>query len=196
MRALVVAALALSASARADTLPPGALGGVLCVNNGTGASAKVIGFGYCIGGQASWQPTTRGRRWGFTARISTLFGTSPQKWFFMTGPNSTAATLQELTTVQMDGTIGARVRPWSSVDRYLTFRVGAQVLRTNQPLPPRGSSAPPLDQRSFLGAITSVGIDQYFANAAMLSIDVRYGTLFGDSPDQIAVLAGIAVIGP
>ena len=195
MRALVVAiaVVLVAAPASADELPSGALGGVLCLNNGTGASAKVLGFGYCIGGMASWQPTTRGRRWGFTARISTLFGTSPQKWFFMSGTNSTAATLEELSTVQMDATIGLRLRPWSALDRFLTVRIGGQILRTNQPVPSRTS---PGEERELYGAITSIGLDQYIASAAMLSIDVRYGTLFGDSPDQIALLAGIAVVGP
>jgi hypothetical protein len=182
--------VAAAAPAAAEPLAPGAIGVAFGLHSGTGAAAKVLGFGYYeFGGQASWQPTSPERRWGFTARISTLFGTSPQKWFFMSSPNSSAAQVSDLHTVQMDATIGLRLRPSSNLSRFLTFRAGAQALRANQPIPP-------LNQRAFVGAIASVGLDQYLGNAALLSIDVRYGTLVGDSPDQIALLAGIAVVGP
>jgi hypothetical protein len=193
MRTLVVAAvvLALARGAAADPIPPGAIGVLFGLTGGTGAARQRIGIGYYeFGGEASWQPSSPLRRWGFTARVSTLFGTSPQKWFFMSGTNASAAQVEDLHTLQLDATVGLRVRPSANQSRFLTFRVGAEALRTNQPIPPE-------NQRAFVRAITSIGLDQYIAGTALLSVDVRYGVVgVGGGPDQIALIAGIGVIGP
>jgi len=186
----IVAVVASSRAVAADPIPPGAIGILFGLHSGTGADAKRIGLGYYeFGGEASWQPTSPARRWGFTARVSTLFGTSPQKWFFMSGTNATAAQVEDLHTLQMDATVGLRVRPSANPGRFITLRVGAEALRANQPIPPH-------DQRAFVRAIASVGIDQYIAGTALLSVDVRYGVVAGGGPDQLSLIAGIGVIGP
>jgi hypothetical protein len=87
----------------------------------------------------------------------------------------------------MDFTLGLRFRPWTSVSRYLTMRGGGEFLRTNEPIPP-------LNQRSFVGGIASVGIDWYLGGN-LLSFDVRYG-LIGSGPDEIALLVGWGRTGP
>lgn len=188
MRALVGLAVVVLAAgpARADATRPGAIGIVGGLLSGTGADAKRIGYGYYwFGGQASWQqmfsPTGR---WGWTARATTIFGTLPQHW-----RNATAAQVDDLKTVQMDLTLGVRVRPAANPSRYVTLRVGGEALRTNQPIPPR-------NERAFLGVVASVGLDQYLGSSALLSLDVHYGMLTGGGPDQIALIAGIGLVGP
>jgi hypothetical protein len=186
MRALlVVAAVAIGGSAAADPLPSGAIGIVTGAISGTGADAKRIGAGYYqFGAQASWQPTTTERRWGWTVRWAALFG--------VLYGGSASQVEPSLRTVQLDLTLGIRVRPWSTPSRYLTFRGGGELLRSNEPI--MTSSTMP-GQRAFYGAIASIGLDQY-AGGFMFDIDVRYGLIGGGGPQSLALLLGIAFTGP
>jgi len=178
----VLTALALHApAARADELPSGSIGLVFGVLSGTGADAKRLGFGfYQFGMQAAWQATNTDRRWGWSIRAATMFGTLY---------NGTAAQIDsQLHTMQMDLLLGLRFRPWKTPTRYLTLRAGGELLRANEPIPP-------LMQRAFVGGIASVGLDQY-VGGFMFSVDVRYGLIGNDGPSALALLVGVGLTGP
>lgn len=168
-------------SARAESLPPGTIGFVFGVLSGTGADAKRLGFGYYqFGMQAAWQPTATERRWGPSVRWATMFGTLY---------SGTAAQIDsQLHTMQMDLMVGLRFRPWNTPTRYLTARVGGELLRSNEPIPPSM-------HRAFLGGIASVGLDQY-VGGFMFNVDVRYGLIGNDGPRALALLVGVGVAGP
>jgi hypothetical protein len=145
------------------------------------ADAKRLGFGFHqFGMQASWQPTSTDRWYGWTVRWGTLFG-------ILYG-GSAAQVEPQLHTVQLDLTAGVRFRPWSSPSRYLTARAGGEFFRANEPIPP-------LMRRSFVGGIASVGIDQY-VGGFMFNVDVRYGLFGNENPTELALLVGVGLTGP
>ncbi|MDB4953915.1 MAG: hypothetical protein JWO36_1484 [Myxococcales bacterium] len=170
----------LAQPAHSEPLPSGAIGGAIGGVSGTGPDAKRIGFGYQVGIQASWQPTSTERKIGWTLRGALLFGQ------LYTG--SAPQIDPTIRTVQMDLTIGARFRPWATPSRFLTLRGGAELLRTNEPIPP-------LNSRAFLGGIASVGFDQY-AFGFLFSIDVRYGLIATSGPSELGLLLSIGRAGP
>jgi hypothetical protein len=186
MRALLVAAvLAAAVPAYAEPLPQSAIGLLTGIVSGTGADNKRIGTGwYYLGAQAAWQPTATESRWGPTLRWSTMFG-------YMYG-GSASHIDSTLRTVQMDLTIGVRVRPWQSVRRYLTFRGGAELLRSNEPIP---NAESPTGHRAYYGGVGSIGLDQY-VSSLMLSFDLRYGLVGGGGPQELSFMVGIAIAGP
>ena len=186
MKALLVAAvLAAAGPAHAEKLPDGAIGLLTGIVSGTGADNKRIGTGwYYLGAQAAWQPMTTENWWGPTIRWSAMFG-------YMYG-GSASHIDSTLRTVQMDLTAGLRVRPWQSVKRYLTFRAGAELLRSNEPIP---NDASPTGQRAYYGGVASVGLDQYLSSL-MLSFDLRYGLVGGGGPQELSFMVGIAIAGP
>lgn len=186
MRALVAAVVvALAHPAGAEPMPSGTIGIVAGPISGTGADAKRLGAGFQYGGQAAWQPMSTDRTWGWSLRWATLFG--------RTYGGNAAQISSTLRTVQMDLMAGLRFRPWSTPRRYLTARAGAQLLRVNEPIP--RSSDPDGDmQRAFIGAVASVGLDQYLYSF-LLNIDVRYG-LIGTGPSQLAFVIGVGLTGP
>ena len=179
--ALALPAVVCPPRARADELPPGTISFVFGALSGTGADAKRLGYGYYqFGMQAAWQPTSTERRRGQSVRWSTMFGTLY---------NGTAAEIDsELHTVTMDLMAGIRFRPWNTPTRYLTARVGGELLRSNEPIPP-------LMHRAFVGGVASVGLDQYFGGF-MLNVDVRYGLISPDGPRSLALLVGFGLAGP
>jgi hypothetical protein len=180
MRAAIVAvAVACATSAAAEPLPSGAIGAAGGAISGTGADAKRVGFGYTFGGQASWQPMKTEQKIGYSLRWSLMFASLQQ--------GSAAQIIDRLRTVQMDATLGIRFRPWVSPSRYLTVRVGGELFRSNQPVPPE-------NRRAFVGAIGSVGYDQYFGRV-LLSVDARFGP-FGPGPNEAALIFGLSVAGP
>jgi len=186
MRALLVAAVLVAASpAHAEKLPDGSIGLFTGIVSGTGADNKRIGTGwYYLGAQAAYQPTVTERSWGWTFRWSTMF------WYMYGGSASHIDTT--LRTVQMDLTAGLRVRPWQSVKRYLTFRAGGELLRSNEPIP---NDMSPSGQRVYYGGVASIGLDQY-VSSLMLSFDLRYGLVGGGGPQELAFMVGIAIAGP
>jgi hypothetical protein len=121
---------------------------------------------------------------GWSLRWATLFGR------LYNGDEAQIG--DELRTVQMDVMAGIRVRPWATPRRYLTFRVGGEILRVDQPI--SRTSGDTERHRNFVGGIASVGLDQYIGGF-MLDIDVRYG-MIASGPTQIAVLVGIGFTGP
>jgi len=187
MRALVAAVVvAVAGPAAAENLPSGALGVVGGVPAGTGADAKLMGVGYQYGLQASWQPTSSDRAYGYTVRWATLIGALY---------NASAAQVENtLSTVTMDLTVGVRFRPWATPRRYLTARAGASLLRANEPIPDSDDPSAEM-RRAFVGGIGVVGFDQYISTFGLFSVDVRYG-LIGDGPSQIALLVGFGMVGP
>jgi len=176
-RALVVVAL-VAGSAHAEPLPAGSIEGVLGATSGAGADAKKLGYGYVVGLEASWQPMSTEKPYGFALRWSTLFG------------GLYAGTAEDvnppLRTVQMDLTAGVRFRPWTTRRRYLTARAGAGILRTNDPVD--GTD------RTFVGPAAAVGLDQYFGTF-VVGVDVRYA-LVAYGPEQLAVVLRVGVAGP
>jgi hypothetical protein len=187
MRAFVVVLVVLlrAAAASAEPLPSGTIGPVFGITSGTGADAKRLGYGfYPFGLQASWQPMSTEHKRGWSLRWATLFGR------LYNGDEAQIG--DELRTVQMDVMAGIRVRPWATPRRYLTFRVGGEILRVDQPI--SRTSGDTERHRNFVGGIASVGLDQYIGGF-MLDIDVRYG-MIASGPTQIAVLVGIGFTGP
>jgi hypothetical protein len=183
--ALVLSYLLATTAARAEPLPAGAIGVTTGVVAGTGADNKRVGAGfYEFGAQASWQPTTTQSRLGFTIRWATMFG-------LMYG-GSASHIDTTLRTVQMDLTLGVRVRPWNSVSRYLTFRGGVELLRSNEPIPTDDSMT---GSRSYVGGVASIGIDQY-VSIFMLNVDVRYAMIGGGGPAELSLMVGGAFAGP
>ncbi|HEU0036279.1 MAG TPA: hypothetical protein VFQ53_36955 [Kofleriaceae bacterium] len=186
MRATFVAGAVLvalaPAPAHAEPLPSGSMGLVFGAVAGTGADASRLGYGYLepLSFQAAWQPMTTERRIGWTARWTTIFTSSY---------DATAAQVADLETMQMDLTLGLRVRPGDNPRRYITGRVGAALLRANQTIPPKM-------QRAFIGPVASVGFQHYLVGTLLLlDLDVRYG-LIANGPTQIAFTAGLSINGP
>ena len=184
MRAVwLLVGVAVAAPARAEPLPSGSMGLVLGATAGTGRDASRLGVGYIgypLSFQAAWQPMTTERRVGWTARWTTIFTSSYV---------ADAAQVADLETMQMDLTLGVRIRPGSNPRRYVTARAGGGLFRANQQIPPKM-------ERAFVGGVVSVGVQQYFLGTRLLlDIDVRYG-LIGDGPTSIALTAGISIAGP
>ncbi len=184
--AFALAALGLAAAAspaRADDLPPGAMGVFVGAIAGTGPDASKLGAGYVAwppSFQAAWQPMKTEQRVGYTLRWSTLFSSTY---------NASAAQVTDLESTEMDLTLGIRVRPGANLRRYITARVGAGVYRANQQIPPQM-------ERAFVGAVGSVGFQQYLLGTRLLlDVDVRYG-LIGDGPTSIALTFGLSIAGP
>ncbi len=180
MRWLLALALLLPRSVAAESLPSGSMGLLLGGFAGTGADAKALGFGYLdpFSFYAAWHPMTTEKRVGWEVRWSTIFTTHY---------NADAAQVTDLQTMQMDLTIGARVRPAANPRRYLVVRAGPGLLRANQRIEM---------QRAFVGPVASAGFQQYLVGTLLkLDIDVRYG-LITNGPSQIVFTAGISINGP
>jgi len=186
MRALVVAAIVAAAvPVHAEKLPDGAIGLFTGIVAGTGADQKRIGTGwYYLGAQAAWQPMSTEQRAGLTIRWSTMFG-------YMYG-GSASHIDTTLRTIQMDLTAGLRFRPWQSVKNYLTLRAGAELLRSNEPIP---NDMSPTGQRAYYGGVASLGWDHYWSSLLM-SLDLRYGLVGGGGPQELSFMLGIAIAGP
>lgn len=182
LAAVVLAALVRPAAA--EPLPPGSLGLVFGAMSGTSADASRIGFGYYAplyppSFMAAWQPMTTEQRVGWAVRWSTLFGTHY---------NADAARITEpLLTLQMDLTLGVRVRPGVDPSRYVTLRAGGELFRANQQIPPK-------NERAFFGPIASIGLEQY-AFGILFDVDVQYGMIV-NGPTEIALLVGASITGP
>jgi len=190
MRALLAVALLLAAGgpARAEELPPGSIGLVGALASGTFADASRLGYGYQVGAQAAWQPMFTENRLGFSVKWSFVFGT-------MYSANA-ARVGDELLTFQMDVMVGLRMRPGSNATRYLTVRAGPQLMRTNQVIPSMADDT----QRAFLGAVASVGIDQYagipwLGGRFLYSWEARLSQI-GTGPTTLALMLGIGKTGP
>ena len=184
MRALVAIAVALglgATTAAAEPLPSGSLGVMFGAVGGTGADAKHVGFGYYqFGAQAQWQPMSTERRFGWGLRWSFVFGT-------MYGGDA-AKIDDRLRTLQMDATVGLRVRPGVDPFRFVTLRFGPELFRANEVIPP-------YNQRAFLGGVAMIGLEQYVKGTILLDFDVRYG-IIGNGPAEIGILIGAAIVGP
>jgi hypothetical protein len=184
-RAPVVAALgvallvawSLARNASAEPLPAASFELVGGATSGAGADAKSMGFGYLFGAEAAWQPMSTERRWGWSVRWSVLFGGLYDGQAEQVNP--------PLRTVQMDGTLGLRFRPWATPARYLTARGGVGLLRANDPVD---------GGRAFVGPVAAVGIDQYIG-IMVLGVDLRAG-LLANGPEQLALVLRIGVAGP
>jgi hypothetical protein len=101
-----------------------------------------------------------------------------------------------LLTFQMDLTAGLRVRPGTNATRYITMRVGPQLMRTDQVIPSMTSDT----QRAFAGFVASIGVDQYaglpwLGGRFLYNLDVRLNQI-GTGPTIIAVMFGIGKTGP
>ncbi len=180
MRAAVaIAAMLVASTANADPLPPGSIGGAIGLASGTGADAKRLGFGYMLGAQAAWQPMDTNQRINWAAKWSAVFGT-------MYGADA-ARIGSELLTLKMDLMPGVRIRPGTNPSRYITLRAGGVVLRTDQVIPSKMT-------RSFVGAIASIGIDQY-VSGLLVSVDLRY-SMIGTGPAELGLVFGLAKTGP
>jgi hypothetical protein len=192
MRALLVV-MALALPARAEPLPPGSIGLVGALASGTFADASRLGYGYQVGAQAAWQPMRTEHRLGFSVKWSFVFGT-------MYSADS-ARVGDELLTFHMDVMAGLRIRPGDSATRYITLRVGPQMLRTNQVIP----SMEDQTQRAFFGAAASIGLDQYGGlpwlggrflwslEARLCQIDIPF---VRSSPTTLAIMLGLGKTGP
>jgi hypothetical protein len=128
------------------------------------------------------------RHVGWTIRWATLFGT-----LYSGDAERVEAPLH---TTQMDLTVGLRARPWTTLSRYLTFRIGGELFRSNEPIPMTvGEPNLAEGDRTFVGGIASIGIDQY-VGPFMVNVDVQYGLISTGVPTELALLIGIAKTGP
>ena len=182
------------AGARAEPLPSGSLGIMFGGGAGTGRYARSLGIGYYqFGAQAAWQPMRTEHRLGFSVKWSFLFGTMYSA--------DAARVGDELLTFHMDVMAGLRFRPGVNATRYITLRVGPQLMRTNQVIP----SMEDQTQRAFFGAAASLGIDQYGGlpwlgghflwslEARISQIDIPY---IRSSPTTLAIMLGLGKTGP
>lgn len=181
--ALAATLVALAPPARAEPLPAGSLGLLFGVFSGTGPDARRVGYGYLApwppSFHAAWQPMSTERRYGFAVRWSTIFHETL---------DAEAAQVEGLRTMQMDLTVGLRLRPGTDVGRYFTIRTGPALFRANQTIPPKM-------HRAFAGAVASVGFEQYLFGAFLLDFDVRYG-LIATGPSEIVFTVGASIVGP
>ncbi|HLL20486.1 MAG TPA: hypothetical protein VK427_00060 [Kofleriaceae bacterium] len=184
---------AAAASARAEPLPPGSIGLVGALASGTFADASRLGYGYQLGAQAAWQPMRTENRLGFSMKWSFVFGTMYEA--------NVARVSDELLTFQMDVMAGVRIRPGASAARYLTLRVGPQLMRTNQVIPAMDDTS----QRAFVGAVASVGVDWYagipwLGGQFLYSLEARLCQIdipgVRSSPTTLAVMFGLGKTGP
>jgi hypothetical protein len=190
MRALVALVLFVAAAspARAEKLPPGSIGLVGALASGTFADASRVGYGYQLGAQAAWQPMRTENRLGFSLKWSFVFGTMY---------NANAARVgDELLTFQMDLMVGLRIRPGTNATRYLTLRAGPQMMRTNQVIPSMDSDT----KRAFVGAVASIGIDQYagipwLGGRFLYSLEAHLSQI-GTGPTTLAIMFGLGKTGP
>jgi hypothetical protein len=178
MRVLVVVVLLAAGAARAEPLPPGSIEAIFGGTSGVGPDAKTLGYGYVVGGEASYQPMSTEQRYGFAVRWSVLFGGLYA--------GNAAKVNPPLRTVQMDLTAGVRFRPWNTRRRYFTARAGAGLLRSNDPIV--GAD------RDFIGPVAAIGLDQYFGTIVM-GLDLRYG-LITNGPEQLALVLRFGIAGP
>lgn len=176
---LVMAAVLIATPASADPLPPGSIGGGIGIASGTGADAKRLGIGYVFVAQAAWQPMDTSQRLNWAAKWSAAFGTMKYA--------DAARIGSDLLTLKMDLMPGVRIRPGVSPSRYITLRAGGVLLRTDQLIAPKMS-------RSFVGAIASIGVDQYISGL-LLSFDLRY-SMIGTGPSELALVVTLAKTGP
>lgn len=180
MRAIAPLLLLLATTtAVAEPLPPGSLGAIVGAVSGTGPDAKNLGFGYLLGGQAAYEPMNTENRFGFSLKMSALFGT-------MYYANA-ARISDQLLTLQLDMLAGIRIRPGVDPSRYVTLRAGAALFRANQVIPPEMF-------RAFAGGVASVGVEQYISGW-MLNVDIRYG-LIGNGPTSVGLVLGFSKTGP
>ena len=177
--ALAIAALLGAATASADPLPPGSIGGFLGAGSGTGADAKRLGYGYLLGAHAAWQPMDTSQRANWGAKWSVMFGTMS---------NADAARINsDLLILKMDLMPGLRIRPGVDPSRYITLRAGGMIMRTDQIIPNTMT-------RTFVGPIASIGLDQYLGGF-LLNVDLRY-SMIGLGPSELGLVVGLAVTGP
>lgn len=186
--ATIVMALSLAAPAHAEELPPGSIGVIGALASGTFADASRVGYGYQIGAQAAWQPMRTENRLGFSAKWQFAFGTMYSA--------DAARVGDELLTFQMDMMLGLRIRPGTSATRYLTLRVGPQLMRTNQVIPSLTDDM----QRAFVGAAASVGLDWYaglpwLGGRFLYSWEARLSQI-GTGPTTLAIVFGLGKTGP
>ncbi len=175
--ALVMLA-ALATPALAEPLPPGRIGLQASIMRGTFADAERLGFGYAVGAQAAWQPMATERRFGWSAKWSFLYG-----WLYDAGA---ARVGDQLKALSMDLMLGIRIRPGVNPSRYLTLHGGAELLRTDQAIPPSM-------HRAFVGGVASIGLDQY-KWSMVLSVEVKVSQI-GTGPTTIALVFGLAKTG-
>ena len=183
-RLVIVASLVAPSAARADALPPGSIGILMGGVAGTGADSKRMGYGYYAplyppSFLAQWQPMTSEQRAGWAIRWATLFGT-------MYGSDSARITTN-LLTIQMDLSLGVRIRPGVDPSRYVTLRGGIELLRANQQIAPE-------NERAFFGPIASIGFEQY-KWGFLFDFDVQYGLIF-NGPTQISFTIGASITEP
>jgi hypothetical protein len=196
MRGLVLALLLAAAPARAEPLPPGSIGLAGALASGTFADASKLGYGYQVGAQAAWQPMRTENRLGFSVKWAFVFGTMYSA--------DAARVGDELLTFQMDIMAGLRIRPGTNATRYVTVRIGPQLMRTNQVIPSEDDDM----QRAFLGAAASIGIDQYagipwLGGRFLYSLEARISQIstgaLGErvrGPTTLSIMLGLGKTGP
>ena len=195
MRSLLVALLVMTAAPRAhaERLPAGSIGLAGALASGTFADASRLGYGYQIGAHAAWQPMRTTNRFGFSAKWSFVFGTMYDASSVRVG--------DQLLTFQMDLMAGLRIRPGTDASRYVTLRLGPQLMRTNQVIPTMDDET----QRAFIGAVASIGLDQYgglpwLGGRFLYSVELRLCQIdiptVRTSPTTLAIMFGLGKTGP
>lgn len=173
----LAAALATSraAPAAADDLPPGFIGTVVGVRQGTGAVAPQEGLGFLWGLAAGWQPMAPNRSVGFSLRWRTLFSGY--------GAGDTSNLAGQLRVIEMDLGVGMRIAPRRGEGRFVDVGAGGSLLRANVPLAPDG-------RRDYTGPFVSFGLEQFIGSSLSVTFEIRVGQIV-TGPDTLSALVGV-----
>jgi hypothetical protein len=157
--ALLVLAAATAAAA-AEPLPAGRLSVLGAVRTGTGGLADELGLGYAFGVEAGYQPMGPTQRIGWGASWSTQFSRY--------GSGSASVT-DQLTMVEMD--LGLRARVVMGARRRLVLHVGGggALLRLNEPVAVDGA-------RDQVGPWGSAGVE-FGLSGFIFGVSLRYATV-------------------
>ncbi len=147
--------------ARAQTeSPPARLGIVGGFRQNVGEMGDLYRLGWLLGVnagyQGSWIPI--GILW------SVMFGQ-----FYSNDPGNVDP---DLSIVEMSFGLNGRKLISQASFRYLFAGAGVTLLRSE-------SSLPPGDERTFIGPYVGGGIEQYLLGKYLVSVEARYGLLFG-----------------
>ena len=169
-----VALLSGSSDVRADDpLADGKLGVALGVTSAVGASSGDFGFGLVAATEAAYQPINLDSDWGWAVHWSAAYC-----WC---SAASSASVTGDLRWFSM--TLGGRIRRAMSRTRprYSFLGIGAELLRSNVPVPPD-------DRRSYVGPYVSGGVEQYQSGGrSLVGFEVRYG-MVATGPSNLSIL--------
>jgi hypothetical protein len=182
-RSVIIAALVLglglpgTARGQADErVPDGRFGMIFGVRQGLGQLGTDFGIGVVGGIEAGYHPRSAERRLSLGLHWSMSWS-----WF---GYDDIASVAGSLHMIELGAGGRLRVVIDPAAPRFLTLGAGANLLRTNVPLPG-------CEDRRCLGPYVSLGTEHFVFDAMLLGIEARYNVLPG-GPGSIAIMLGVS----